>query len=405
MSQKYTFFWRFESPFSQHHAANFKVEGKQFSCAEQYYMYKKATEFGDSNTAYKILNAKNPAQQKSLGKKVENFDENIWDQISTTVVYNGNFNKFTQNKRLLNLLLATEGTTLVEASPMDRKWGVGLEASDSRIIDQKRWLGENKLGYILSRLRQDLLKEGHKYNEEMYSSEKNDKILKFWRTSFPFHPKHMTSFSIDKNNFCSLHQYLSYILSDVTNDTKILRIIDQRKLFYNSKKPDFCRHILLGNYFNFNENLNLKAQLLDTAGSRLFFEDTDYNCDKSKGTSSNKIADLNLFGRSLTFLRDLWLQQRHDLTVDTYINEFQIIENSGSDRGFKRNFDQLVSAESTKNKQTNFTVDGAPSIKKIKLNSEWQDKSDSSEIWVEKNKQGKSSKKHRNKKHRKRRNR
>lgn len=48
---------------------------------------------------------------------------------------------------------------LVEASPYDTLWGVGLVANDPRIGDEKNWRGENWLGQVLTRMREDLAAE------------------------------------------------------------------------------------------------------------------------------------------------------------------------------------------------------------------------------------------------------
>ena len=42
--KKFTFFWKKESPFSQHHMCNFAIEGVRYNCAEQYMMHQKACE-------------------------------------------------------------------------------------------------------------------------------------------------------------------------------------------------------------------------------------------------------------------------------------------------------------------------------------------------------------------------
>ncbi|WP_438447033.1 NADAR family protein [Gorillibacterium sp. sgz5001074] len=157
--ETFTFFYRTESPFSQWHPASFEIEGIRFNCAEQYMMYKKAKLFQDEEIAAKILSAPTPREQKELGRAVRNFRRDEWEMKCKQFVYEGNDAKFTQNQHLLEKLLATRGTTLVEASPTDRIWGVGLLEEDPRIRNRKTWRGTNWLGEILTKLRDDLIRE------------------------------------------------------------------------------------------------------------------------------------------------------------------------------------------------------------------------------------------------------
>lgn len=155
--RRFTFFWRQESPFSQWHRSGFVVGGTRFTCAEQYMMHGKAVLFGDEEMAARILEAKTPKEHKALGRQVRGFDGARWERERERIVHEGNLAKFTQNPALLEALLATAGTELVEASPLDRIWGVGLSAEDPRIQDPAAWRGLNLLGKVLTRLREELL--------------------------------------------------------------------------------------------------------------------------------------------------------------------------------------------------------------------------------------------------------
>ena len=155
--RRFTFFWQSESPFSQWHPVEFVVKGKRFVCAEQYMMHGKAVLFGDLEVAERILASASPKTHKALGRKVSGFDDQVWKRERERIVYEGNHAKFTQNASLLAELMATAGTELVEASPTDRIWGVGLSAEDPRIQNPSQWRGQNLLGKVLTRLREDLL--------------------------------------------------------------------------------------------------------------------------------------------------------------------------------------------------------------------------------------------------------
>ncbi len=171
MSNQFTFFWHETSPFSQFYPARFVVDNKQFNCAEQFMMYSKAITFEDSETAKLILEETKPEKQKKLGRMVKNFDADKWSTISEQVVYQGNYAKFTQNEDLLKELFKTQNTELAETSPTDTIWGIGLPENSPKIYDKSKWRGQNKLGVVLTKLRNDLIKEP-KYKVLIMNSQK-----------------------------------------------------------------------------------------------------------------------------------------------------------------------------------------------------------------------------------------
>lgn len=156
ITDKYVFFWG--GPFSQWFASSFRDEkGITYSCAEQYMMAQKALLFGDVDIYNQILSTDNPKQQKALGRKVRNFDPKKWDIVCKDIVKQGNMAKFSQNPKLKQMLRETGDRKLVEASPYDKIWGIGLGENDPRIHDEKNWQGKNYLGEVLMEVR-DLLK-------------------------------------------------------------------------------------------------------------------------------------------------------------------------------------------------------------------------------------------------------
>ena len=110
--------------------------------------------FKDNETAAKIIKTKSPRQMKSLGRKVNGFDEGTWDKHKVAVVEKANLLKFSQNEDLKQLLLSTKGKTLAEASPFDKIWGIGYTAENAR-KNQSEW-GTNLLGKALMKVRDSL---------------------------------------------------------------------------------------------------------------------------------------------------------------------------------------------------------------------------------------------------------
>ena len=162
--EKFEFFWSNKSPFSNWYKAEFEIEGVQFNCTEQHMMYHKALLFNDTEIAEEILNTKSQSKQKALGRKVRNFNQETWVENCKQIVYEGNKAKFLQNDNLLKYLLKTKNRTLVEASPVDAIWGIGLAENDPRAKQRHLWRGKNWLGEVLNNLRDDLIKDGYGNN-------------------------------------------------------------------------------------------------------------------------------------------------------------------------------------------------------------------------------------------------
>jgi hypothetical protein len=155
---KYTFFYKMKNPFSNWYRCKFvDAEGNTYNCSEQYMMAEKAKLFGDEEVRELILASTDPKEQKELGRRVKNFDSAKWEANCKEIVYKGCYLKFTQNLKLLDFMLETRGTLLVEASPYDKIWGIGLGEDDPRIHDKRNWQGKNWLGIVLTQLRDDLL--------------------------------------------------------------------------------------------------------------------------------------------------------------------------------------------------------------------------------------------------------
>lgn len=149
-------FWQPPGIYGQWTTSPFTEGGDHYICAEQFMMAEKARLFGDRETRAKILATADPREHKALGRQVRGFVSDIWDRECLAIVVRGNLAKFTQNPGMLAALLATGDKQLVEASPLDKIWGVGLRADDPRIHDSSQWRGKNLLGEALMQVRAQL---------------------------------------------------------------------------------------------------------------------------------------------------------------------------------------------------------------------------------------------------------
>jgi ribA/ribD-fused uncharacterized protein len=159
---RYRFFWGHkprpdgqlgDSVFSQWWASAFTVDGQRYAHAEQFMMAGKARLFGDSATLAEILAASSPAACKALGRKVRGYDEARWAAARFDLVTRGNVAKFGQDPALAAYLARTGTTILVEASPVDKIWGIGMAADDEGADRPQKWRGLNLLGFALVRAR------------------------------------------------------------------------------------------------------------------------------------------------------------------------------------------------------------------------------------------------------------
>lgn len=130
--------------------------GVKYISAEQYMMAEKARLFEDETTRAKILQCTSPKEAKALGRRVQGFDETVWGAACFNIVVLGNLAKFSQNANLRSYLLSTAPRVLVEASPYDKIWGIGLRSGHAHTALPALWPGQNLLGFALMTVR-DLL--------------------------------------------------------------------------------------------------------------------------------------------------------------------------------------------------------------------------------------------------------
>lgn len=142
--------------FSQWWQSEFVFGGITYTSMEQCMMAGKALLFADLETCDAIMAASDPKQIKALGRKVTPFIEGEWNEVKHSLIVNGNYAKFTQNEALRRFLLSTGDGLLVEASPYDCIWGIGLAPDDPDVQHPSKWRGENLLGFALMEVRDEI---------------------------------------------------------------------------------------------------------------------------------------------------------------------------------------------------------------------------------------------------------
>lgn len=141
--------WRMGTPF--------KMNGVKFSCGEQAMMHEKARLMGDIAIIPKIMSATHPRDMKKFGRQVQNWDESLWRANRKNIMFQICFNRMDQNKDARAHLIATGNRTIVEASPYDKIWGIGLGEFSPGVEDPKNWKGLNLLGEAFMEVRESLI--------------------------------------------------------------------------------------------------------------------------------------------------------------------------------------------------------------------------------------------------------
>jgi ribA/ribD-fused uncharacterized protein len=122
-------------------------------------MWQKANLFGDWEISNELTKPMHPKDAKALGRKVAKFDSDVWSCVGYGFMVYANYLKFTQHEDLKKELLETGDLFLVEASPYDKIWGIGLglDEDDYVLRDPLNWDGKNLLGKALVEVRSLLL--------------------------------------------------------------------------------------------------------------------------------------------------------------------------------------------------------------------------------------------------------
>jgi ribA/ribD-fused uncharacterized protein len=151
LKSQFVLFWA--GPFSQWYKRDMVIEGITYNCCEQYMMAEKARTFHDEEMEQAIMMANSPSKQKAMGRNVRNYIDSEWQSKSRKAVFTANMAKFSQHADLLEMLSETGSKTIVEASPVDTIWGIGLAEGDSRCYFPDQWKGKNWLGIEIMNVR------------------------------------------------------------------------------------------------------------------------------------------------------------------------------------------------------------------------------------------------------------
>ena len=167
----FTFFWGHTPPdgadgpgpwvLSQWYPAVTVVDRVEYPTAEHYMMTEKAKLFRDKKALAKIASSDDPAVAKEAGREVRGYVDAVWASMRYSIVCEGCYGKFANDEALATYLMGTKGSILVEASPKDTVWGIGLGADDDAAKDPTTWKGDNLLGFALMDARLRLLREAH----------------------------------------------------------------------------------------------------------------------------------------------------------------------------------------------------------------------------------------------------
>ena len=129
--------------------------GLEFTSTEQAFMYAKAMYFHDYNVAERILKTNDPNLCRKLGRQVKGYKDSEWEKIRYDIFYSVNLTKYNQDKELQKKLLDPkfDGKKFVEASPIDKIWGIGYAEDNPNIEYSQIYWGKNYLGRILTNIR------------------------------------------------------------------------------------------------------------------------------------------------------------------------------------------------------------------------------------------------------------
>ena len=147
------------SPLSNMFDCDFVVDGVWYHTTEQFIVVQKAMLFGDADIISQVRQLRNPVQMKQRGKEIKGLNRDEWHVKAPALILPGLLAKFEQVNVCRAMLLATGDRLLVEASPHDLFWGVGIGLNDVRLWNRKYHRGHNMMGKLLMTVRDEIVSQ------------------------------------------------------------------------------------------------------------------------------------------------------------------------------------------------------------------------------------------------------
>lgn len=142
------FFYKVQDPygcFSNFSLHSIALEGLTWPTSEHYYQAQKYRNTLHQSLCEQIRQAPTPEAAAALGRNPAYAIQPNWDNIKPEIMYTAVRTKFLTHEAIQAELLATGDELIVENSPLDAYWGCGADGK-----------GDNQLGKILMRVRQDI---------------------------------------------------------------------------------------------------------------------------------------------------------------------------------------------------------------------------------------------------------
>lgn len=154
-TDNFVFFWGYKDFMSNFYHKPFQYKGHLITCSEIGFMMEKAIQFNDDAVVLELASISKASEAKKLGRKIKAYDDKVWNEVRLARMVEVLTEKF-KDPELRHRLLDTGERILVEASPIDKIWGVNMDENHPDIETPSKWQGQNLLGIALMEIRKNL---------------------------------------------------------------------------------------------------------------------------------------------------------------------------------------------------------------------------------------------------------